>query len=145
MKLGSWVAKSYYFAFILALIHNEIRRNFFAQECIFWKKESKLDAVFLLNIKFFFIRFVATLLIKTLSVFEACVFIMWLYIDSTSRPFFLSCKILIARKTRSLNVDNPKCWLSFSLLFISLIMLWFKDKLLKAVFMWSVLKAQTSY
>ena len=41
---------------------------------LFRKKESKPDGVFLLIIKFSFIRFVTTLLIKTLSAFEACVF-----------------------------------------------------------------------
>ena len=80
---------------------------------LFRKKESKPDGVFLLIIKFSFIRFVTTLSIKTLSAFEACV----------SGRFFLLRKISMALKTRGLKVDNTESRLSFSLLVISVIML----------------------
>ena len=132
MKLWSWVAKrcwfiKYYFVFILAFIHSDIRLSFFEQECIFLQEGIKTECSFLIKYQISSI--------KTLSAFEACVSIMWLYMESTSKCFFLSRKISMVLETRGLNVDNNESWLSFSLLFISLIKLWFNDKLLKAVFM----------
>ena len=49
------------------------------RSALFRKKGSKPDVVFLLIIKFSFIRFVTTLSIKVLSAFEAWVFIMFLF------------------------------------------------------------------